>query len=206
VSGRSLAALALACASVSAPTLAPVAAGAAAPKACVAITDDTSDVGPSGFVPDDHLDLVEVTVRATPATLVLTVRDSLLDTRRRGRWTVEFAVNGTRMYATANLGSWADISGTGGADGTVGFRAGLVGGPARGITGKFDWPASTLTMTVPYTTYGGALAPASLLRNVQAESRETFLVSPTAGAKATAVDLSDTGVRHRPLALSTCKG
>jgi hypothetical protein len=203
VTVRTLAALAAALAPVSAPV---AAHAAAAPKQCVAIQDDTSDVGPSGLVPDDHLDIVQVTMHATPATLVLTVRDTLLDTKRRGRWTVEFAVNGTRMYAAADLGVWEDMTGTRSADGTNGFHAGLVGGPARGITGKFDWAASTLTMTAPYATFGGALGPASLLRNVQAESRETFLVAAPNGGKETAVELTDTGVRHQPLALSTCKG
>lgn len=203
MSVRTLAALALAVVPVSVPV---AARAAPAPKQCVAITDDPSDVGPDGLLPDDHLDIVQVTMRATPATLVLTVRDTLLDSNRRGRWTVEFAVNGTRMYAAGDRGPWEDMSGTRSADGTIGFHAGLVGGPARGITGKFDWAASTLTMTVPYAIFGGALRPTSLLRNVQAESRETFLVAAPSGGRETVVDLSDTGVRRQPLALSTCRG
>lgn len=203
MSVRTLAALALAVSSLSVPV---AAHAAAAPKQCVAITDQPSDVGPDGLVPDDHLDIVQVAMRATPATLVLTVRDTLLDSRRKGRWTVEFAVNGTRMYAAADLGVWEDMTGTRSADGTNGFQAGLVGGPARGITGKFDWGTSTLTMTVPYATFGGALGPSSLLRNVQAEARETFLVAPATGGRETVVELTDTGIRRQPLPLSSCRG
>jgi hypothetical protein len=206
-----LAGLALALAPVAVPAHA--AAAPKTPKACTALTDDTWDVGPADAtaetVPDLHLDLLDVTMRATSAALVVVVRDQALDSLRRGRWTVEFAVRGTRMYVTADLGAWEDMSGAGGGDGTVTYRAGFVGGPERGISGKFDYALSTVTLTVPYATYRGVLRPTSLLRNVQAESRETFLVTPPSAGRAgreTRVALADTAVRREPLALSSCRG
>jgi hypothetical protein len=115
---------------------------------------------------------------------------------------VELTSGGRRAYLLAGRGMWVNA---GSVSSPSGFRAGLVGGRDREVTGAFDLAASTVTVTAPYAVFGSALKRTSTVSSIAVTSRERFVNAGGAGGlPAAAVELSDRATRVEPYVLGRC--
>lgn len=173
--------------------LVPALAAAPAHAGCAAVTDPAGDVAVASgaTAPDGHLDLRSVTFRPGASGLVVTFADTGLVEHRLGEWRMTFTANHTRLYVLAGLGMWVNA---GWVSAPGGFHAGVVGRPDRAVTGRFDYTASTITVSVPYAAFGAAYPRAgTVVTDIAVESAETFLnAGAPSGGPQQQVSFSDT--------------
>ena len=196
---------ALAVALLGAAALGAPAQAAPAHAKCVAaaVTDPAGDVEVTQgvTVPDEHVDLRTVMLDPTAKAFLVTFTDTKLDANRKGVWRLTFTSRHSSLFVTAGLGLWANA---GSAQTVSGYHAGVVNRTARTVTGTFDYPRSTITVSVPYAAFGSALPRGrTVLTDIAVTASETFAHAGTAGTPSQDIALTDTAQATR-LALTRC--
>jgi len=180
-----------------------VASPARASCSGAAVADPAGDVEvASGVaVPDGHVDLRSVALVPTAKAFLVTFTDTKLDANRKGVWRLTFTARHTSLYVTAGLGIWANAGSTG----TVsGFHAGVMNRTVNSVTGAFDYPQSTIRVSVPYSAFGSALPHGkTVVTDVAVEASETFAHAGTTGTPSQDLEFTDTAHAAK-LALTRC--
>jgi hypothetical protein len=170
---------------------------------CANLADPEGDVAAATVltVPDRHLDLRAISLRPTSAALVVTFSDTALDASRKGVWRLTFTSRRTSLFVSAGFGVWTNVGGA--PTPSSGFRAGVAGKTGRAVAGAIDYAKSTITVTVPYVSFGSALTSRdTAVTDVKVDSEETLANAGVPGL-APRLSLSDSAGARR-IVLTRC--
>jgi hypothetical protein len=169
---------------------------------CTVVHDAAADVTTADAsheaVPDTHVDVRDVTFRASGSRLLVDVAVTQLVEQRRGSWQVVFTGGRHRLAVTADLGIWVN-AGNGSSGRT--FRAGVVGQRATEVDGTFDYATGRITITVPFAVLG--IKRGTPLSHFSVEARETFVNLAPSPAPATEAGVVDVATSSRTYAVGS---